>query len=234
VKSYSKIDTAFVRDEDFRVDVHKLRRPVFATIAGWLATEKIDGTNIRICFRDHGDDAIAHWVKGKTDEASIPPKLLEHCNDLAAVVAPGAEQIMEQFALTSLTLYGEGYGAKIQGGGRYRADQGFILFDVMAGDSAYLADSAVTETAERLGIPRVPLLNGGEPMTLDEIVSLVQGGFASDAAETFDPEFMAEGIVARTLEPLYDNRGERLILKLKAKDFRAQGRRSRERAAVPA
>jgi hypothetical protein len=225
VKPYSKIETLFDRDEDFRVDVSKLRRPVFGTIAGWLVTEKVDGTNIRIGF-SRIKDGTTYTVAGKTDEASIPPKLLAHCSDLAGRVAPEVLAIMREHDLDALTLYGEGYGAKIQSGGRYRPDQGFTLFDVAVADGTYLSDGAVTETAEKLGIPRVPLLNGGEPMALAEIVALVRDGFASGAAQEFDPEFMAEGIVARTVEPLYDNRGERLIFKLKGKDFRAQGRRS--------
>jgi hypothetical protein len=61
-------------------------------------------------------------------------------------------------------------------------------------------------------------------------VGLCEAGFVSLAAEA-EPDHKAEGIVARPLEPLYDNRGERLILKLKTKDFRAQGkRRPREQA----
>jgi hypothetical protein len=225
VTPYPKIETPFERDESFRVDTTRLRRPVYGTVQ-WVATEKVDGTNMRIIFQtsdpDHHEPEIE--VRGKTDNASIPPDLLKHCTVLAERVAAQVTQTMQERGLTSYILYGEGYGPKIQNGGRYRSDQGFILFDVAVNDSIFLSDAQVTDIAEQLGIPRVPLLNGGEVMALDQIVGLVRGGFSSDAAETFDVTFDAEGVVARTVEPLYDNRGERLIIKLKTKDFRA-GRR---------
>lgn len=230
--TYSKIDTLFDRDDSFRVDVTRLRRPVFGTIDRWLVTEKVDGTNMRLIFQmdeNPGGDGteppvLSTAVRGKTDNASVPPQLLAHCQALVDRLRSTVGGLMLDRGLTEYVLYGEGYGAKIQGGGRYRPDQGFVLFDVGVGGGRFLADEVVTATAEQLMLPRVPLLNGGEPMATDEVVKLVQGGFASDAATTFDPEFMAEGVVARTVEPLYDNRGERLVWKLKAKDFRG-GRR---------
>jgi len=215
VTTYPKIETLFDRDDTFRVDTTRLRRPVYATIRTWVVTEKIDGTNMRLIF-DRTAGSVLFDVRGKTDNASIPPALLRHCVDLATRLVPDVTETMDQHSLNRLILHGEGYGAKIQGGGKYRPDQGFILFDVQAGD-VFLSDDQVTKTGAVLDIPRVPVL--GEK-TLDEIVSLVRAGFPSWTTFTSDPDFPAEGVVARTVEPLYDNRGERLIIKLKTKDFR--------------
>ena len=223
MRTYTKIDTAFDRDERFRVDTARLRRPVFGTIA-WLATEKVNGTNIRLGFRmDHelNPSAVYPQIAGRTENASLHPRLLAHCQELVARIAPGVMEIMREHGLTDYMLVGEGYGAKIQDGGGYRQDPAFILFDVLAGDK-YLADSVVTATGVRLDIPRVPILNGGEVMTLGEITEMVSQGFPSLIAET--PGFLAEGIVARPVEPLHDNRDERIILKLKGADFRAKGK----------
>lgn len=212
--TYPKIETLFDRDDTFRVDPTRLRRPVYATISQWVATEKIDGTNMRLIFERSAAGFVLFDARGKTDNASIPPQLLKNCVDTGERVAADVQSIMSEHGLDRLVLHGEGYGAKIQSGGKYRPDQGFILFDVQAGD-VFLSDEQVSKTADRLSLPRVPVLG---VMSLDEIVTLTRTGFLS--AEAADPTLAAEGIVARTVEPLYDNRGERLIIKLKTKDFR--------------
>ena len=112
----------------------------------------------------------------------------------------------------NVVLYGEGYGPGIQkGGGLYRSDKAFILFDVLAGDKWWLERESVSDIATKLGIDTVPYLGR---MTLDEIVQLVRSPFPSKLGTA-----MAEGIVARPIETLFDRRGERVIIKLKTKDF---------------
>jgi ATP-dependent RNA circularization protein (DNA/RNA ligase family) len=214
-KPYSKIETVFDRDERFQVDESRLRRPIFGDIGAWAVTEKVDGTNIRIHFAWGENGQVTSQVSGKTDRASIPPQLQQHCFDLAAKATPDMAASMDEYGLSSITLYGEGYGAKIQSGGYYREDQGFILFDVMAGDR-WLSEDAVTAYADALDIPRVPQLGF---MSLPELVAFASRGFASELA-ALEPGRHAEGVVAKTREPLYDNRGERLIVKLKEKDYR--------------
>jgi ATP-dependent RNA circularization protein (DNA/RNA ligase family) len=216
--TYPKIETLFDRDERFVVDTERLRRAEFELIREWVLTEKVDGTNVRVIFtrrEDYYD--IDFDVRGKTDSAQMPPQLLNTlrgwCEDSTAEV----RKIMDEFGLSTYVLYGEGYGPKIQSGGRYRTDQGFILFDVAA-NGGWLDESQVTGTAERLGLARVPTITVGP---IDAAVELVRSGFASDVADEFDATFHAEGVVAKTAVPLYDRRGERLMWKLKAKDFRA-------------
>lgn len=212
MRTYPKIDTAFDRDEAFKVDTTRLRRPVVASIATWRVSEKVDGTNIRIHFaRDEVDD-VGPRIAGRTDNAQLHPGLLDHVRMIAEEVEPEVEAIGSEFSLPSLTLYGEGYGAKIQSGGAYRPDQGFILFDVLAG-GRWLGFDQVLDTGKRLGIPVVP--DFGE-MAWDEAVNLAREGFESRCSVQPRP---AEGLVLRTVEPLYDNRGERIIVKLKTKDF---------------
>ena len=45
-----------------------------------------------------------------------------------------------------VTVYGEGYGAKIQSGGMYRQDQAVIVFDVRVGPW-WLSDENVADVA---------------------------------------------------------------------------------------
>lgn len=212
MKEYSKIDTLFERDENFKV-TDRLRRPVLADIRPWIVTEKVDGTNVRVSLTK-GEDAIR--IGGRTDNARLHADLLRYLYGTFAVEKMAALFTEDSAPGTRITIFGEGYGAGIQKGGAYRPDKGFIAFDVLieVDDKAWWQDDAcVTDFAQRLGVPRVPILGEWD---LDEIVERVRAGIPSVAA---DGRCQAEGIVARPRECLFDKRGNRLILKLKTKDF---------------
>lgn len=220
--TYPKIETLFDRRDDFTVDTERLRRPEFGLIDKWLLTEKIDGTNVRLRF-ERRDNGVKPFILGKTDNASLHPGLLNTLNEECARMEPYVAELMYEHGLHAYTLFGEGYGPKIQSGGRYRTatnDQGFVLFDVNANDTAWLDEQQITATADRLRLERVPYVTDG-PLPIGEIVSIVRGGFMAVHVQERDLTFDAEGVVARTPVPLYDRRGERVIWKLKAKDFRA-------------
>lgn len=205
---YGKIDTLFERDERFVVNPSILRKRVIGTIREWEVTEKIDGTNIRVMFSEHGTIRFG----GRTQNAQVPADLMQF---LMRTFTPDALKsvfwIDASPVPVSVILYGEGYGAGIQKGGGYRPDKGFILFDVLVAGKWWLDRPAVEEIASKLGVPAVPNM-GLKPM--DEIVDLVRNGFKSLIGDC-----QAEGIVARPIETLFDKRGERLIIKLKTKDF---------------
>lgn len=212
MKPYPKIETLYERDADFSItDV--LKRPVLASISEWLVTEKIDGMNIRVDVRpnEHGDCVR---FAGRSDNAEIPTDLMEYLERTFTL-----EQLVDLRRSgddgMAITLYGEGYGAGIQKGGSYSNDKRFILFDVLLGDEWWMTDEVVSEFAARLGIARVPILG---TYTLRAIRAIVRRGFHSIIA----PTRMAEGIVARTLEPLFDRRGQRLIIKLKTDDWKGK------------
>jgi hypothetical protein len=116
-----------------------------------------------------------------------------------------------------VVLYGEGYGAGIQKGGQYRSDKAFRMFDVLIGGKWWLDWCKVQILADRLGIKTAPYLGS---WTLDEIIQRVKAGVPSIVSvEESDNFSIAEGVVARPIETLFDKRGQRLILKLKTKDF---------------
>lgn len=115
----------------------------------------------------------------------------------------------------SVTIFGEGYGVKIQKGGNYISNGvGFILFDVRIGNW-WLKREALEEVAKQLEIPIVPLIGY---MTIPEAIEFVRNGFKSTIAENKDYE--AEGLVLKTPDGLLGRNGERLITKIKTKDFR--------------
>jgi hypothetical protein len=203
---YHKIDTLFERREDFRVDPSKLKKSVLATISPWDVTEKIDGANVRVMLSETGDVTFG----GRTDNAQMPADLLMKLMGMFP-----RQKMVDAMWLegkpTQAILFGEGYGAGIQKGGTYRPDKSFILYDVLADGKWWLEKDAVDDVAAKLGIDTVPYLGR---MTLAEIVALVREPFPSKIGTG-----MAEGIVARPIETLFDKHGERVIVKLKTRDF---------------
>jgi hypothetical protein len=205
---YHKIETLFDRDEKtHKVHPDKLRNPVFGIIKTWQFTEKIDGTNIRVMWTD-GKLTFG----GKTDNAQIHADLIKHLYETVDV-----EKLWATFPATNVVIYGEGYGAGIQKGGGYSKTKRFIVFDVLVDGKWWLNWENTCDVAAKLGLDVVPFI--GE-MTLEEGVAMVRQGFSSVLAGDKTGEIVAaEGLVGRTVEPLFDTRGHRIIIKLKTRDF---------------
>jgi hypothetical protein len=207
MKEYHKIQTVFLRDPNTKFKTlleGEFALPEFRYLANneWVFTEKVDGTNIRVMF-----DGQQITFGGKTDDAQIPAFLVTRLQD---VFLPQLETFKAKFA-DGVCLYGEGYGAKIQkGGGNYRQDQDFVLFDVKVGDW-WLQRNDVEEIASTLKIDIVPVIGTGN---LLEMAERARQGFKS-----FWGNFEAEGIVARPACELKSRNGHRLITKIKHRDF---------------
>lgn len=217
---YQKIQTLFKRDERNIIIPDQFTYPEFEVLKDlkWECTEKIDGTNIRIELTSSGnpEDGIIMSFKGRTDKAVIPEHLLTKLNWLF-----DREHLMEVLNITdetqdcNITLYGEGYGAKIQKGGNYISnDVNFILFDVKIG-KWWLDRESIKDIANKLGISAVPLMGY---MTIPEAIEYVKEGFKSTIAENKD--YDAEGLVLKAPCGLLKRDGERLITKIKTVDFR--------------
>lgn len=217
---YQKIQTLFKRDERNIIIPDQFTYSEFEVLKDlkWECTEKIDGTNIRIELASSGnsEDGIIMSFKGRTDKANIPEHLLTKLNWLF-----DREHLMEALNITdetqncNITLYGEGYGAKIQKGGNYISnDVNFILFDVKI-DKWWLDREAIKDIANKLGINAVPLMGY---MTIPEAIEYVKKGFKSTIAENKD--YDAEGLVLKAPCGLLKRDGERLITKIKTVDFR--------------
>ena len=106
-------------------------------------------------------------------------------------------------------------GMKIQkGGGRYIKDEvSFILFDVKI-DKWWLRRPDIEEIAGDLAIKVVPVIGY---MTFEEAIEYVSNGYKSLIAE--DTTYDAEGLVLKTDLGLLDRSGQRIIAKIKARDF---------------
>jgi len=206
---YHKIHSIWKRTPNGTMIPWDWSRPELGYLADleWEWTEKVDGTNIRIGL----DTDRTYFVGGRTDAAQIPATLL------AAIDALNLRDLLPAaFHDGPVTLYGEGYGAKIQkGGGNYRPDQGFVLFDVKVGPW-WLLPADVADVATTLGLDIAPVVGRG---SLRDAIDRVSGGLRSRWGD-----FEAEGIVCRPVVPLSDRRGNRLICKVKGIDFAKMAR----------
>lgn len=207
MREYHKIKTVFKRDPQTKFKTlldGEFAIPEFEYLQNnpWVFTEKVDGTNIRVMFED-GEITFG----GKTEKADIPAKLVTRLNN---IFLPQRELFNIEFG-DGVCLYGEGYGAKIQkGGGNYRPDQDFVLFDVRIGEW-WLQRKDVESIARQFGIDVVPILAIGD---LNEMVECAKMGISSSWGD-----FPAEGIVARPETELKTRSGHRIITKIKTKDF---------------
>jgi len=207
---YHKIQTCFKRDEKTKhIIENDWTLPEFEYLKDlkWIFTEKVDGTNIRVMF-----DGNKITYGGKTDNASIHGHLILRLQEL---FDSKLELFKETFPPkegeeTQVCFYGEGYGAGIQTGGCYKSTKDFVLFDIKIG-GLFLFRKDIEEIAVKFGIDIVPIIGEG---TLQEGIELVKNGFKSKWGD-----FIAEGIVARPLTELRTRRGDRIITKIKHKDF---------------
>lgn len=204
MKEYHKIQSVFKRDEKtkkFILGDWSLPELGYLKDLWWDWDEKIDGTNIRIHW-----DGANRTFGGRTDNASIPATLVKRLEELFPV-----EKLKTSFGDGPATLYGEGFGAKIQSGGSYIPDgQDFILFDVLVGEW-WLTRVNVAEVADSLGLRITQIVGDG---TLEGAINYVRAGFKS-AIGTAD----AEGLICRPKVQLFNRKGERIIVKVKTRDF---------------
>jgi len=217
---YEKLNTLWKREEQRGKNIGKViegdyAKEEFSMIDQWEVTEKIDGMNIRIMIGPAGlSGKHAHYVVGgRTDKAVLPEPLKTNLEKIFNNI--DLAEIFDLSKADDVTIYGEGYGAKIQkGGGKYlEDDQGFIVFDINI-DGIWLERELVMEFCEKMGLDVVPSFG---IMTKAEIVDYVKAHKNS----TFG-DFKMEGVVCRSKPLLLDRMGRRIAFKLKVRDFKLE------------
>jgi hypothetical protein len=208
---YPKINSLYKRDEVTKKFIDGCYAdPIFDIVKYWGVEEKIDGTNIRLIINQE-DGNISCQLKGRNEDSMMPQSITKFMDDNIVHRIPELLQFMN--AKGKVVLFGEGYGPKIQNGGNYRNDVGFILFDVWGGNR-WSTREEVKAIANVLSLP-VPHEYG--IMTLEEILFLVSSKPNSPTA--IKPmEF--EGVICRSEPLLRDNyTGDPVMFKLKCKDI---------------
>ena len=207
MKHYSKIQTVFKREMRNKGKIiegeYSLPELKYLKDNTWIFTEKVNGTNIRILWNGKRIN-----FGGKTDNAQLPVKLLYK---LQEIFDDKTKKFKEMFGDDEICLYGEGYGAgTAKGSGNYSKEPNFVLFDVKIGEW-WLERKNIKDIADKLDLMIVPIVGSG---TLGEMVKTTRKGFDSQWGA-----FIAEGIVARPQVELKCRNGNRLITKIKYKDF---------------
>lgn len=186
--------------------------PEFENITNWIATEKIDGTNVRIiCKRNSETKKWDISIAGRTDKSQIHPQLFKSLTDHFT------HDLLERTFSSSneVILFGEGCGKDIQNGIYYSNFQRFVLFDVFIDNTWWLDYATVVIVSVNLDIFCVLLL--GELFTKEQLIDFVKSKPHSRFAEEVHE---MEGIVATAYPMMLRRDGTPIRFKLKCKDFR--------------
>lgn len=206
---YEKIETLFVRDSTTKRLVEGQYRSgavEYLKDNAWRFTEKVDGTNTRVIW-----DGYRVSFAGRTANSQMPQKLTDRLNALFG--RADNEQLFEQkFGSKSVIIFGEGYGAGIQNGGLYRNDIDFMPFDVKV-DGKYLSLEDVKEVSGYFNLKPAPIVLTG---TIEDGVKYVKSHPHSLVAQS--GAYM-EGLVGRPSVDLQNEFGNRIIVKIKYRDF---------------
>lgn len=203
---YQKMLNVYRRDRETNILTDEFAVPEFGHLleAPWEATEKLDGTNVRLIL----DLTSRFKVWGRSDGAQLPPKLHEHCAALETRIRRAFD------VATDVCLYGEGVGPRIQKGGeRYGDTQHFRLFDVKVG-RWWLTGEQVREVGDGLGIPVAPFIG---TMTLGTAISMWWDWPEPPRSRIFDG--VPEGWVLRPAGGLLFRSGDPIRAKIKERDF---------------
>ena len=210
---YPKMQTLWKRDplNNFVIMPGEYSREEFINVQKWKYTEKIDGMNIKVIYKD---DSLYYGpqlsFEGRTERATLPKQLVSFLEETFTLPKMG----YKFKDVKEVTLYGEGYGAGIQkGGGLYQEAKEFILFDVVINGIWLLRDS-VEDIANYFGINYVPEINPYK--TITDIVDYLKGHPQSLIAKG---DKIMEGIVARSDPLMLFRNGNPLMWKLKTRDF---------------
>lgn len=201
---YPKIQSIYKRDMSKKNKpfiIGKFSCPEFEYLQHneWEFTEKIDGTNVRVLW-----DGENFKFGGRTDNAQMPIPLLECLGlmfDKAAFKAV--------FRGSGVTIYGEGFGGKIQNGGNYNKTETFAVFDIKIGDW-WIQRKDLENLCDDLCLEFVPVVGHG---TLHDAIRLITDGLQS----CWGGE--AEGVIIKPLHGIQVRNGSRIITKVKGKDF---------------
>lgn len=224
-QEYAKIDTINARDiyGNKRLMEGTFRDPAIEYMKDvkFKVQEKADGTNVSIHWDGHHVS-----INGRTASAQLPKELLTMLE--ACFMDEQTEQVFEQLfppktydvpggpttVLTEATIYGEGIGPKIQKVGKLYGDQyRFLVFDIKVGNT-YLEHSNpfYAQIIKAFGVEEVPTLPDMTPVEAIEFVK-------SNPKSWINSNAPMEGVVLRPKVRLYGPNGDRLIVKVKAKDY---------------
>ena len=215
MQRYHKIETIYERDMNGskKLIEGQWRNETieFCKDLDWVWSEKVDGANTIVFWNGHNVE-----FGGRTERANIPAPLVNRLNEIFGG-EQNAQLFEQMFGEREVTLYGEGYGNKIQAAGKFYNPNGvdFILFDVVIGGNFQQREN-IEGIAKAFGIKVVPIVGHG---TLEQAVEYIRAKPLSKLGHPDMDDFEMEGVVCRPKIELKDRAGNRLIVKIKTHDF---------------
>jgi len=211
---YSKFSSPFVKDEKFK---NTMAESQYLPEGKWIKTEKIDGTNIRII--------LTKPENGQREILIGSRKLILNPDDVTSkqfmdcLKEVNLNKVVEYFKEVDSTviIYGEGYGAGIQKGGMYSPNKEFRVFDIRIG-LAYQDFEYVEKVCIDNQLNIVPVLGVSKTLSYGECLSSLDK--FKDTMIKDGCGGKPEGIVYKFEPVLLNKYGERLIFKIKFKDFK--------------
>jgi len=211
---FTKYSSPFKKDDKFNNTVVLSQ---ILPVGRWIKTEKIDGTNIRIILTKPDEDGNREVLIGSRKLILNPDdKGSKQYMDCIADV--NLNKLKEYFKDVNSTviIYGEGYGAGVQTGVMYSPTKNFRVFDIRIG-LAYQDFEYIEKVCINNQLNLVPVLGEVSCITYDECIT---------SLAKFDNTLIndgtggkPEGIVYKFEPVLLNKYGERLIFKVKFKDF---------------
>jgi hypothetical protein len=208
IKYYQKIPTLYTRDEKTKKLTTEFINPLVEYLKDckWSFTEKIDGTNT-IVYWD-GNSVSFH---GRTKNADVQKFMTDKLYEMFGG-EDNAQLFEQKFGNKQVYIYGELCGNKI-GNNIYKKNVlDFIIFDVVI-NGFYLDRIDVEDISNYFNVPVVPVIMEG---TLEQVVEYVKQHNKSTLEGV---DCYMEGLVGRPLQTILDKQGNRVIVKIKYRDF---------------
>jgi len=212
---YDKFSSPFKKDDNF---FNKEELSQKLPKGKWILTEKIDGTNIRIILekpKENGSRCIfigsRKLILNNKDKGS--KQYLDCITDV------NLNKIKEYFKdiNSTVVIYGEGYGAGVQKGGIYSSKKNFRVFDIRIGN-AYQDFNYIEKVCIDNQLNIVPVFGISEFIDYDCCIRNLNNFDTTLIEEGSGGK--PEGLVYKFEPVLLNKYGERLIFKVKFKDFK--------------
>lgn len=211
IEVYPKFYAPYERKEHSKlVDINKPKRdikPYMTDDMTWTVSEKLNGINTRIIW-----DGYSIEVKGRNDKTELQGGQLDLQGDLiASQMDNGNFMFDELFGTKKVTIFGEVIGTKIQGNPYKLGETQFKVFDILIND-VWVSPEGITKIAEDLNMSTVMhyTVRGWDN---------VMTNFIEIWKNCRKKKFYFEGLVAYPAHQPLTKKGERVITKIKVKDF---------------
>ena len=208
--NYQKISAPFGRTtpKDRLVDPSIFAKPwvqlFYDSGIKMYASEKIDGTSVGIVWDGERISFVGH-----TEKSEFCPRYLEYLKTNFGT-SEFESVIEELFGDKQIKIYGEGISKDYNV--HYGYPEGnFIMYDIQNENGTFYNRVVVKEIAKKLNL----IYPWEEMMSLKEAIDYIK----TRPVSKLNPENMMEGLVLRAPLELYTNHGDRIICKVKVKDF---------------